>query len=111
MSPIRRFLTAFIFWPLFIFWFIPKEAYRAYRKAGRMNIAMSFPERKKQAKIFFDQEVKVALAARKRTPLSYDYFSEEIAVVKDKNNKEYKAIIDKELGVAPSGETQGRSGE
>jgi hypothetical protein len=111
MNPIKRFLTAFIFYPLFIFWFIPKEAYRAYRKAGRMNASLSHQERYVQAKIFLNQEIKVAMASRSRQPLRYDYFTEEIADVKKKNNNDYKNIIDKELGVASSVEAKGRPGE
>jgi len=111
MSPLRRFLTAFIFWPLFILWFIPKEAIRAYRKANRMNIALSHKERLDQAKFFFNQEVKVALASRSRKPIDYSYLDQELQEVKRIASRAEAKVIEKELGVATDGQTQGRPRE
>lgn len=106
MSPIKRFLTAFIFYPLLIVWFIPKEAFKAIRKAKRISGGDL-----KQAKAFFVQEFKVAMASRSRKPLGYDYFTEEIAVIKRINKEQNEAIIDKELGVTTDVEATGRPRE
>jgi len=111
LSPIRRFLTAFIFWPLFVLWFVPKEAIRAYRKANRMNIAMSHKERLDQAKFFFKQEVKVALASRTRKPIDYSYLDEQLQDVKRIASRAETKVIEKELGVAADGQTEGRPRE
>lgn len=111
MSPLRRFLTAFIFWPLFILWFIPKEAYRAYRKANRMQVALSHKERLDQAKLFFKQEIKVALASRTRKPIDYSYLDQELQEVKKIASRAEKKVIETELGVVTDGQTQGRPRE
>ncbi len=111
MSPIRRFLTSFIFYPLFILWFIPKEAIRAYRKASRMNISLSIPEKIEQAKLFFKQEVKVALASRSRKPIDYSYLDEQLQEVKKIASRAETKVIEKELGVTTSVEAQGRPRE
>lgn len=115
MNPIRRFLTAFIFYPLLILWFIPKEFVRAYKKANRINVttALSFQERLGYANNLFRHELQVAMASRNRKPIDYSYLDEALKEVKKINNQKEMSdkIIEEELGVTANGQTEGRPRE
>jgi hypothetical protein len=105
MSPLKRFLTAFIFYPLLILWFIPKEYYRAIRKAYRVyGEKLSFKEKLEEAKTFFKQELQVALSSRSRKAIDYSYLDQELKAIKARANADEKLLIDKELGVTSDGE-------
>jgi hypothetical protein len=114
MNPIKRVLTAFIFYPLLVLWFIPKEAYRAFRKARRMNIQtpLSFQETTRIAKGLFRHELQVAMSARTRKPIDYSYLDEALRDVKKIANEKEKAelIIENEIKVTKDGQTTGGSG-
>lgn len=114
MNLFKRFLTAFIFYPLLVLWFIPKEALRAYKKTKRLTVTtpLSFPERLQYAKNLFNHELQVAMSARTRKPIDYSYLDEALKDVKKLTNDKEKSeqIIDNEVKVTQNGETTGRPG-
>ena len=91
MKLLYRFFTALTFYPIFVLWFIPSEAFRAYRKSKRISGGDL-----KQAKAFFLQEVQVALSYRKRAVLSK---KEKQAIIKEhiKNVKSMTEVNDEEF--------------
>lgn len=110
MNPVKRFLTAFIFYPLLVLWFIPREYIRAFKKARRMGNGMrSIPETFREAKSYFNQELKVAMASRSRKPIDYSYLDETIKDMKKMAEAKDKQVEAEILGKT-NVEEQGRSG-
>lgn len=84
MKTIKRFLSALIFYPVFVLWFIPRQKYIAYKKAefefvygpdsgdpnengSCVKRKRSKEERKAFAKMLYDTEIQVALAGFRRS--------------------------------------------
>jgi hypothetical protein len=115
MNPFKRFLTAFIFYPILVLWFIPKEFVRAYRKVGRIweGKEYSYPERFEEAKMYFKQELRVAMASRSRKTIDYAYLEEALKEVKLIGNTKEKSevIIKQELGVTTDVQATRGSGD
>jgi len=101
MNPVKRLLTALIFYPILVLWFIPKELIRNYRKVGRMwaDVKHTRIERIKEANRYFRQELKIAMSARSRKPIDYGYLDIQLADVKRLAGKDEKLVIEKELGI------------
>lgn len=83
MKTVKRLLSAFIFYPLLVLWFIPRQKYLAWKKAEFEYLTGPNPEdpetmiftgkrkrspeeRKALAKLFFDTEFQIAMAGRGR---------------------------------------------
>lgn len=82
MKTFKRVLTAFVFYPILVFWFIPRQWFRAHKYAEYEMIytdksdefgnqivekrKRSKMERKTTAKFMFNLELQVAMASRRR---------------------------------------------
>lgn len=83
MNTVKRLLSALVFYPILVLWFIPRQKYLSWKKAEFEYIYNPDPEnpgeqivekkkrsseeRKALAKMFFDTEFQIALAGRNRS--------------------------------------------
>lgn len=122
ISFILRFITIFTFYPMLVLWFIPREAYRAFKKAKKDyyhpietkdesgNVVVTFPDRSfneriQQAKTLLKYEIRVALSGRRRKPISLEERQAlDRQFISEMKNDPMQEEIFQQLGVSDNGE-------